>query len=82
MIFNIRRQIWSAVVLSGIMVALAGLGAPSGSHGEQGSTSGAAQTAQNASADKKIPFPKPQSHDGNWLTQHCTWCHPGSGGVP
>ena len=70
MIFNVRRHIWCGVALSGIILTLVGLGVPSGSRGEQRAISGTAQTAQNNTAVKKIPFPKPLSHDGNWLQYH------------
>lgn len=70
MIFNVRRHSWSGVVLSVIILALVVLGVPSGSRGEQRALSGAAQTARNSPAGKKAPFPRPQSHDGNWLQYH------------
>ena len=73
MIFNrYRYTIWSGIVLTGTVLIVAALCAPSASHGEQKSADGVAQSAQGTLSLKKIPFPKPQSHDGNWLQYHGT----------
>jgi hypothetical protein len=73
MIFNgrTRRHVLRVIALAGIVLAI--LISPGSPWGQETKPMNEQTSQRHAeSAQKKIPFPRPQSHTGNWLQYHGT----------